>query len=294
MIRKLIRQGQNSFTLTLPNAWIQDTNLKAGDEIDIKLQGKNLVLSTKNRVHVKECTLNIKDYNVDTVRYLLYTAYRTGIGTLTLQFDNPKIISKIEIIASTHFIGFEVTKISAVSLTLECISEPELEKFDSLLRKLFLMVEESINLILQSADTSHIAALTDRYRQIDNFCRRYLYIHRVEEATSYTALFTHLLMLQTDLLWFSKVKKKVDISQWALFKECFMRCTNAFFTQDRDELSVLNEQMRKTLYTHIIPKLGKKDPISEHYLTQELRILYSTIVAMFSVLLQQDLAKHNK
>jgi len=42
MKRRVIKQGNNTLTITLPRKWASSANIKAGDELDIIEEGDNL------------------------------------------------------------------------------------------------------------------------------------------------------------------------------------------------------------------------------------------------------------
>ena len=47
MKRKIIKQGHNTLTVTLPSEWVKKLNLNAGDEIDLVEDNSSLVINGK-------------------------------------------------------------------------------------------------------------------------------------------------------------------------------------------------------------------------------------------------------
>ena len=47
MRRKVIKQGHNTLTITLPSSWVNKFNIKTGDELDVREQGKILSIGTE-------------------------------------------------------------------------------------------------------------------------------------------------------------------------------------------------------------------------------------------------------
>jgi antitoxin component of MazEF toxin-antitoxin module len=45
MIRKLVKQGDNALTVTLPAHWIKDQGLKTGNEVHLQEIGRNIEIS---------------------------------------------------------------------------------------------------------------------------------------------------------------------------------------------------------------------------------------------------------
>ncbi|MFC1697498.1 AbrB/MazE/SpoVT family DNA-binding domain-containing protein, partial [Nanoarchaeota archaeon] len=213
MIRRLIKQGVNSYTVTIPISWVNDNNLKSGSEINVDVEGNNLIFKSEKFFKKKSIKVDVKDYDEDSIKYILYISYRNGIQRLVLKTKNFEIIEKL---AVKHFIGFEVIEKQKDKIILEVITEPVEERFESLLRKLFLIVNESISIVIKGEDKNEINKLTDRYRQIDNFCRRYLTLMKKNDVDygDYQNLFVQLLMIQTDLRWMVKSGKKINKNDW--------------------------------------------------------------------------------
>ena len=55
MKRKIIKQGHNTLTVTLPSDWVKKLNLKSGDEIDVLENENSLILNgfEKNKEKIK-------------------------------------------------------------------------------------------------------------------------------------------------------------------------------------------------------------------------------------------------
>ena len=49
MRRRIIKQGNNSFTSTVPIKWIKENNLEAGDEIEVFEEDNQLIISESAR-----------------------------------------------------------------------------------------------------------------------------------------------------------------------------------------------------------------------------------------------------
>ncbi len=45
MRRKIIQQGNNSYTLTLPIGWVRDENILPGTEVIVEQEDKHLIVS---------------------------------------------------------------------------------------------------------------------------------------------------------------------------------------------------------------------------------------------------------
>jgi len=62
MKRKIIKQGHNTLTMTLPSEWVKKLNLKAGDEIDLNEKGGSLMVNGKQNNENKSTTIDITGF----------------------------------------------------------------------------------------------------------------------------------------------------------------------------------------------------------------------------------------
>ena len=51
MKRKIIKQGHNTLTVTLPSKWVKKLNLTADDEVDIIEKENSLLINAKENLH---------------------------------------------------------------------------------------------------------------------------------------------------------------------------------------------------------------------------------------------------
>ena len=47
MIRKVIKQGHNTLTVTLPSKWVKSRDIKPGDDINIKEKDNGLLITSE-------------------------------------------------------------------------------------------------------------------------------------------------------------------------------------------------------------------------------------------------------
>ena len=61
MKRRIIKQGHNAYTVTLPINWIKRLNIKPKDEIDLNDNGNQVIISAKNNSEKNSVTFDISD-----------------------------------------------------------------------------------------------------------------------------------------------------------------------------------------------------------------------------------------
>ena len=84
--RKLIKQGVDSYTLTVPKDWIKNNNLKAGTQVDIDTQDDKLIISAKKTLTERSVTIPLpaKLYQT-TLWYAVMASYVAGYQEIVLK-----------------------------------------------------------------------------------------------------------------------------------------------------------------------------------------------------------------
>jgi len=86
MRRKIIKQGHNTLTITLPREWVKKYNIKPGDEIEIKEEDKSLMLLPMKSSNEKlSVTLDISNMTEPMMWRMLLSAYRAGYDEIIIR-----------------------------------------------------------------------------------------------------------------------------------------------------------------------------------------------------------------
>jgi phosphate uptake regulator len=186
--RKLIQHGLSSLTLSLPNKWIREYNLKKGDSVFVKEEGKNIVISTDKKIdHGK---IDIEVTNLDRTSLLLYiqSLYRYGYDEININFKNQIIIhhrSKKEVTVSSvlhkivnRLIGAEIINQTENFIQIKYITKETEEDFQILLRRIFLLMKETSLSLIEGIDKKNFSLLEtieekhDIVNKFINYCLR--------------------------------------------------------------------------------------------------------------------------
>lgn len=84
MRRKVIKQGYNTLTVTLPTEWTKKFNVKPGDEVDITEQGRMLQVSTDKGPNLSSITIDISGLTSAVIWRYILSAYRAGYDEITI------------------------------------------------------------------------------------------------------------------------------------------------------------------------------------------------------------------
>lgn len=90
MKRRIIKQGHNTLTMTLPSEWVKKLNIGAGDEVDVFEDSGSLVVSGKQHNGHKSTTIDITDLSVPMLWRFFQSAYREGYDEIKLEYDPSK------------------------------------------------------------------------------------------------------------------------------------------------------------------------------------------------------------
>ena len=83
MKRKIIRQGHNTLTVTLPSKWAAKNGIKPGDEVDITENETSLVIgSSPKGAGGESITVDISGLTPPIIWRMISSAYRAGYSEI--------------------------------------------------------------------------------------------------------------------------------------------------------------------------------------------------------------------
>ena len=182
MKRKIIKQGHNTLTITLPIEWAKRLNLKAGDEIDIYEKEFALVLNGFEKNREKSTTINIDNFTVPLLWRFFQGAYRSGCDEIkvifnkntklhkdpyhyyTTQFDYAELGEKIPpkpvLVAIQslvdRFVGVEIIDVKENQITIKEMGEITTKEFENSLRRIFLVTFQLFEKIIETIEKNEI------------------------------------------------------------------------------------------------------------------------------------------
>ena len=147
-----MKQGRNTLTLSLPRKWCERNKLSEGEEIDVLEKGDHLLLSKELSRGRGDVRIDVTRLDRSTIILLILSLYRYGYDKITVTSKQNTVkyylhnrdvsISSVVQDAVTRLIGAEITSTSKGSYKIEVITEDSREKFDIVLRRIFLLISE--------------------------------------------------------------------------------------------------------------------------------------------------------
>lgn len=228
--RKIIKQGHNTLTITLPREWSSKYQLKAGDEVDINEQGNILTLSSHQGISLPEITVDVRGLTPVTIWRYVSSAYRAGYNQFRILFDNIKekerysafsyntlnflypmggsnemVLGPIEVIQAmiNRCIGVEIIDQKENWCIVRELGETTYKEFDNALRRIFLLLlslsEETLKSVKNGGEKEILKSIhiidTNIDRFID-FCLRVLNKKGYKEFRKTTTIYSTLLLLE--------------------------------------------------------------------------------------------------
>ena len=124
MKRKIIKQGNNSFTITLPRQWLNKYSLTASDELEVVEQGNKLTISFEKEIDVEKHVEIDADRTSDLLKRILHSVYRTGYDEIRINYRKAGAIKSVLDILNDFMIGFEVLEQGKNHCVLKNITHP--------------------------------------------------------------------------------------------------------------------------------------------------------------------------
>ena len=175
MKRKIIKQGHNTLTLTLPSDWAKKLNIQAGDEVDVIAKEESLIINGKEKSKAKSAVIDITNFTIPLLWRFFQSAYRAGCDEIkiifdsnrknyedayhyyTSQFDYSKLGEKVPpkpalaMIQGVvdRFIGMGVIESGKDYCIIREMGEPFVKEFDSSLRRVFLVILQMFERIIE-------------------------------------------------------------------------------------------------------------------------------------------------
>jgi len=271
MKRKLIRQGLGGYTIYLPKKWIEENNLKKGEELEVDISGKELIISSNFSPKKLETDIKLINSLESSIRTLINNAYSTGSDIIKINFQNEGQFRILDKMIKNTIIGFELTRKEKNYCIAEDIAELASDKFETILRKFFLEIDELFNItkkrIIENSkeEFGDIDELENRIFKYLNFCKRMICKQKLinKKSEFYWEFLVMIMHAQRALYHLNKdLKKKIKVSKEIedIFDETyilFKLIEEAFFKKNVDILASVHEKNKNIIYDKFYPLIKK-------------------------------------
>lgn len=182
MKRRIIKQGHNTMTLTLPSEWIKKLNLKPGDEVDLTESNGALTIHSEGNKKEKSTVIDITGFTIPLMWRFMQSAYRSGCDEIKIVFDpanknyedayhfyttsfDYKILGEktsfkpaIAMLQSVvdRFIGMGIIETGRNYCIIKELGEPTIKEFENSLRRIFLVIIQLFERVVEAIQNDEI------------------------------------------------------------------------------------------------------------------------------------------
>jgi len=139
MKRKLVKQGRNALTVTLPSEWTAKMGLKAGDEVDVNEFEGSLNVNAKKETQHKKIEFDATKIKSFRNQYISFF-YHAGFDEVRIIYDDPKVL-EVTNKKLNELMGYEIVESGKDYFIIRDISKVDQEEFDTILRRSFILLK---------------------------------------------------------------------------------------------------------------------------------------------------------
>ncbi len=177
MKRKVIQIAGSTQLVSLPRSWAKRNNIQRGQEVEVQEDGDRIVITTETKSLLVKVDVDISNLEPMTHR-LLGSYYRAGVDEIKVTYKNPKMVEVVyDSLSRETLIGVEIINQGENYCVLRYVAG-NLEEFDSLLRRIFLLLinmsEETVRLLKDGRfdAISNLILMERTNNRLTTICRR--------------------------------------------------------------------------------------------------------------------------
>lgn len=301
MKRKLVQQGNSTLMVSLPAKWLEQNELKKGDEISIQENEGYLSLSKEGIKRKKEVELDVKDYHLTVVKSIITNCYRMGYEKIKINYESSIQYDAIEQTTRRWIIGFEVIKKEKNSCVIENITEPATEQYENILSKYFSNLEYLYELTKSrisgkssKEEYGEFEETEERLLKYLNFCRRITAKESGRKGQFSTLMLATLNRAQREFYYIhtfigkNKIKASKEITEFASESKGMLELIKKSYNEKKiayiSEMHLLHKKMLNEGYK-IIAKSKGNESVVMHHLLSAMRTLYQVNSPLIGLLL---------
>lgn len=194
--RKLVKQGRNALTMTLPASWIQKNNLTEKDVVHIEEVQNQIVVKTNNEKQLKEISLNFENITLRVALHLVLSSYIQGYDRIIINYNNLNLANRV---SNMNLLGLIIEEQTENTLILKDMIQVPQDNFKQLFRRsctLLIQHSKELHKLTSQKTTKDDVKRTERildqnlfycmryinkYENIDESHKKFLLISTIEE-----------------------------------------------------------------------------------------------------------------
>jgi phosphate uptake regulator len=218
MRRKVVQIAGFTKVISLPSTWAKAHNLNKGDELEIREDGQNLVISSEKEAQPSLARIDLTKTD-RFLRRFIDVYYRLGYDELEIVLSDDYFISLIQREVSERLLGFEIVEQKKGFCRIKSISTGVEEEFDIILKRIFMMLmttsREGLELLRQKNydRLDSLIKLEEINNKFTNFCQRHLNKHGNIDHKKATILYYTISLMETMADSFSAMFREIMENQ---------------------------------------------------------------------------------
>ncbi|MBU1198705.1 MAG: hypothetical protein KKF46_02710 [Nanoarchaeota archaeon] len=279
MQKKLTAQGpkkRKSYTVTLPIDWVKKEKLDKIREVDLNIVGNKVIISPSREIQ-ERIIINADNYK-DSLRKVLPGLYRQGVNEVLIQLSDNSLLEKIQRLVNEMLIGYEIVEQQKGKILIKDITKESQEEFNSILRRIFLLILQFESVLSQS----EIQTLQKNITRLYNYCLRILMKKghaEFQRTPIYYLIIDQLEKITDEFIWILSLQK-ISKERKTQLNEVFRLFRTAYELFYKFEIAKYNVNQDKTFLLKNKIKLEKNIDIAGmhiHNLSRLLNSLYGNI-----------------
>jgi phosphate uptake regulator len=218
MIRKVIKQAGQAYTITLPIEWVRNNKINENSEVDVKISEKSLIINSSGQTEIKKAKIDADKFDKKSIKGHLNALYASGVDEIEL--ESKEDISSIIIKSLNQNIGYALISHENNKYIIKDVSGSNYQNLDEIFKRVFQMTllfyDSAMKDIFGKQEETR-EGLDARDFEVNKFC---LYLERAINKMSYPdiikgrVLFTYSFEIERiadeiHRLWRTNIKSKV-------------------------------------------------------------------------------------
>ncbi len=200
MIRKVIKQANQAYTITLPIEWVRANNIDKKPEINIEMQDRSLVVSNIHEVSLKKAEIILEQNDSIALARKVCALYAKGIDEISISSKEDIHAAILE--STSELIGYALVSQNKNNYVIKDIGGGNYSDLDEIFKRVFqmvLMFYDSAITDIFGKGVETLSGLDKRDAEINKFC---LFLERAINKMSYSdpikgrAMFTYSFSLE--------------------------------------------------------------------------------------------------
>ncbi len=309
MKRKVIQIAGSTQLISLPRKWALAHNVKKGAELDVQEDGDKVIVSVDTVPISETAEVDITGLG-NMANRVIGAYYRKGVDELKIHYERSELAEVVHDSLGHDTVGFEMLEQGHNHCVVKYVTGG-IEEFDSLLRRIFLLLnsmsEESLNALTQGhyKHLKNLALLEEANNRFATICKRFLnksgkahdkfvgpLYHIIEELEKLADEFKYVCQHYSNLDSNVKINKNV-LETFALAISEVRDFYELFYKFDRDKLITIKEKRIKVIdaaHDYFKRKLSPAD----YWLVHHSVILANSVFELTDAYLILTLPQHKR